>query len=312
MSTPATQLLPIDLPRICDALKVLADEVEFIANGGADDIHDSDAWHRRCRAGTQVLRLRTLLHGGQLDLADVEFAVVETLRNVWLTLRHLKYGNHLDRPESYAGALFLPFELDELNRIRSADDEFDSWDLLKLFGDQEFIDESVAELRRSRGGGDVKTANWTTKRDYHRSFISEIRNYISLLSRVPAEPTPPPAKNDDLPTVVISKNEASSSYHDVTSDDAGDNVTADELAKLVGLSTKRISNILSDKQNAAWAVPLKQGSGPNGNQYSYATILPGLRLALSAKRRALLPDKYAHAKAKLASLPLNGSVQLGS
>jgi len=49
---PRYSLFNVEPQLVCDAARRLADDVETIAGGVADDVKDYDAWSIRCRAGT--------------------------------------------------------------------------------------------------------------------------------------------------------------------------------------------------------------------------------------------------------------------
>ena len=206
-------LVPVNIPRLRESLESLADDIEFIATGEADDSRDHDAWKRRTNAGVQFVRLRAMLNGGELDRADCDLATLAVLRHVWHTLKRLNYGSHHELPDEYCGPLFLPGEIRPLTEgmgTRGADERYDPHSELKSIVPVSTLGESPAQLEQIVGQGGpnrttelahralrrINKTHLTTKRQQWSELPQELRRLSAGLEQAMGAVTTLPAASD--------------------------------------------------------------------------------------------------------------------
>jgi hypothetical protein len=148
-------LFSVNILRVCESLDSLADDIEFIASGQADNPRDGDAWERRTNAGRQLVRLRAALNNGELDRADCILDTLAVLRDVWQAIKAFEYGSHRDQPDKYGGPLHLPGEVAPLLplsesslKIRKADERYDPYPELRPNLSEGVIAGAISELEQ--------------------------------------------------------------------------------------------------------------------------------------------------------------------
>jgi hypothetical protein len=197
----ATRGFEVKAGRIADELSRLADLLELIANGEADDIRDGDGWQTRTDAGLLVARLQALLNYGDLDFADCDFPTLERLKSLWSSIKRLDFGDHSDRPKEYRGALFLPYELCPVEiapgitipnqKLRGPDEAYET---LNVSPEERLLAADAARVvRRERGtsprsrrlaiGALARLQNGptATKRERWGRLPNELRQYAANL-----------------------------------------------------------------------------------------------------------------------------------
>jgi hypothetical protein len=202
----ATRGFEVKTARIADELSRLADLLELIANGKADDIRDGDGWQTRTDAGLLVARLQALLNYGDLDFADCDFPTLEGLKRLWSSIKQLDFGDHSDRPKEYRGALFLPHELRPVEiapgvtvpdqKLRGPDEPYET---LSVSPEERLLAAGAAKIvRRERGTSpslrrlalgalsSLQNGRTTTKRERWGRFPEALRGYAAKLSANPS------------------------------------------------------------------------------------------------------------------------------
>lgn len=139
----------VEIGLIQDSVEALADEIEFIASGKADDPKGAEVWDHRLRGGMCCYRLKRLLNFGKFADAKCELETIRHLKNLWFYISLLQYGASAEHPDDYQGALFLPHEHDGHGRFRTVDEEYISYEDLGLSVPGKFRDLLTSTKRSS-------------------------------------------------------------------------------------------------------------------------------------------------------------------
>jgi hypothetical protein len=206
--TSSGGLFPVNIARVAETLDNLADDIELIASGRADDRRDYDAWEHRVNAGRQLVRLRAALNNGDLDRADCALDTLGVLRRVWQAI------DPVQEKEYHGGPLFLPGEVGPLSDglpLRHADEPYDLFAGLRPKVDDGAIAEAVTELEQKASGAaddarktdlairalqGLNKPRLTTKRERWGGVPSKLRALSAKLAGLEFLPLPADSRCD--------------------------------------------------------------------------------------------------------------------
>jgi predicted transcriptional regulator len=191
-------LFPVNIACIRESLESLADEIEFVASGDADDPSDSEAWEHRVNGGRQVVRLRAALNNGDLDRADCRLDTIPVLRDVRREVMRLQYGSHHDQSNQYCGPLHLPGEIQPLFPVspesllvRKAGEPYDEplWSTLSDDARSAILaaaEQATSDSLANRALRSLSKPPQTTKRERWTGLPNVLRTLSAKLASPPA------------------------------------------------------------------------------------------------------------------------------
>lgn len=238
-------LREIDFRVLRDSVTRLADCIEFIATGRADDNHDSDAWEVRLIGGKCLYRLRLILNEGDLSATSCDLDTISLLEDIW------RWISPLTMRDDREGPLFLTHEYSPEGDYRKADEEY-----LGIEGLVSGLVDSFPHLRE--GLMETKESNWAWLADSLREYAQRFE--LELEARIVPEPA----------TILAGHVPVNGDPETTETDDDGVTPLADTASYLPGVLAKELGVTTGTLRRYAKAAKVKNLPGVGGKNQAYS------------------------------------------